>query len=116
MTSDGPAPQLLIAVEPRLFADTLARALDAEYDVVVTDCRTAGAADASQIHYDAAVVSDVLPDGVSVDRVLTLPAVSSGTGIGVLRTGARERAVAVGGLAAIADALRDGLEPAAVGE
>lgn len=117
MNSEG-APRLLVVAEPRLFADALARVLRAEYDVSIAAPDAATPDDAGSSHYDAAVLTaDArLPARTSVDRVLVLPSDHSGTGIGVLRTRAGERPVAVGGLAAVADALRHGLESSAVGE
>lgn len=117
MTTDAPVRRLLIAVEPRLLGDALARVLDAEYDVVVVDPSTPPPADANPLHFDAAVVSgEQVPTGTSVELLLRLPTGNTGTGLGTLRSDAGERRVAVGGLAAIADVLRDGVEPAGVGE
>lgn len=116
MTHDEPAQRLMIAVEPRLFADALARALRRDYEVVIADMSTWSSPPAEHTHFDVAVVSDRLPPGVSVDRVLRLPESGSGTGIGVLRSGAAERTVAIGGLSAIVAVLGDPLQPTTVGE
>ena len=116
MARDGATKRLLIAVEPRLLADTLARALGGDYDVLVADLATWHADLATEQHFDAAIVTDEpLPAGVSVDRTLVLAAPSPSPAVGVLRTAAGERTVAVAGLAALVAAL-DGLEPPAVGE
>jgi hypothetical protein len=108
--------RLLIAVEPRLLADTLARAFADDYDVLVADTATWHTDPATAQHFTAAIVTaEPLPEQTSVDRVLVLAAPSPSPDVGVLRTVDGERSVAVGGLAALAAAL-DGLEPPAVGE
>lgn len=108
--------RLLVAVEPRLLSDTLARALSGDYEVLAADPATWHDDDASSGHFDVAIVtSEALPPGVSVDRLLVLPAPSPSPDVGVLRTAAGSRQVSVGGLAAIAAALQ-GSEPTAVGE
>lgn len=116
MTRDVPARRLLVAVEPRLFADALARVLRSDYEIVVADVSTTSCPDHAPLHVDVAVVSGALPAGVSASRVLRLPEASSGTGVATLRTGAVERPVAVGGLASIVAVLGDPLEPTAVCE
>jgi len=116
MTRNDATKRLLIAVEPRLLADTLARALGGDYDVLVADTATWHADLATEQHFDAAIVTDEpLPAGASVDRVLVLAAPSPSPEVGVLRTVAGDRTVAVGGLSALVAAL-DGPEPTAVGE
>lgn len=116
MARTGATKRLLIAVEPRLLADTLARALGGDYDVLVADLATWRTDPATAQHFDAAILTDEpLPDGASADRILVLAAPSPSPEVGVLRTVHGERPVAVGGLAALLDAL-DGLEPPAVGE
>jgi hypothetical protein len=116
MTRHGATKRLLIAVEPRLLADTLARALGGDYDVLVADTATWHTDPATAEHFDAAIVTDEpLPVETSVDRVLVLAAPSPSPEVGVLRTVAGDRTVAVGGLAALMAAL-DGLEPPTVGE
>ena len=116
MARHGATKRLLIAVEPRLLADTLARALAADYDVLVADTATWRTDPASAQHFDAAIITEEpLPELASVDRVLVLAAPSPSPEVGVLRTAAGERSVMVGGLAAVVAAL-DGLESPAVGE
>ena len=115
MNRDEPAKRLLIAVEPRLFADALARALRTDYEIVVADVSQQPFPAAGPMHFDAAIVSDMLPPEVSVERLLRLPVASSGTGIATLRTGAVERPVTVGGLSSIVAVLGDP-KPTAVGE
>lgn len=116
MTRSEPAKRLLIAVEPRLFADALARALRTDYEIVIADVSAPASPVTEHAHFDVAIVSTELPAGVSVERLLRLPEASSGTGFGTLRTGAVERPVAVGGLAAIVSVLDDPLQPTTVGE
>ena len=116
MTRDEPAPRLLIAVEPRLFADALARALRTGYEIVIADLSTPPSPVVDPMHFDTAIVNDRLPPGVSAARWLRLPEASSGTGFGVLSTGALERPVAVDGLSAIVAVLGDPLEPSAGGK
>jgi hypothetical protein len=115
MTHTEQAARLLIAVEPPLFADALARALHTDYEIVIIDI-SSWSPPAAPVRFDAAIVSDQLPPGVSVDRLLRLPEASSGTGVGVLRTGTVERPVAVGGISSIVAVLGDPLEPSTVGE
>jgi hypothetical protein len=116
MTRSELAKRLLIAVEPRLFADALARALRTDYEIVIADVSAPAAPASEPTHFDAAIVSRQLPAGVSVERLLRLPEASSGTGFGILRTGTVERSVAVGGLAAIVSVLDDPLQPSTVGK
>lgn len=116
MAQNGTTKRLLIAVEPRLLGDALARALSADYEVLTADPATWRTDPATRQHFDAAIITEEpLPPGTSVDRVLVLPTPSPSPEVGVLRTVGGERPVAVGGLAAIAAAL-DGLESPAVGE
>src|SRR5919106_31373 len=116
MTCSEPAKRLLITVEPRLFADALARALRTDYEIVIVDVSAPASRAIEPAHFDAAIISTQLPAGVSVDRLLRLPEASSGTGLGTLRTGTVERPVAVGGLGAIVSVLDDPLQPSAVSE
>ena len=116
MTRHGATKRLLIAVEPRLLADTLARALGGDYDVLVADTATWQTDPATAQHFDAAIVTnEPLPPGTSVERLLVLEAPSPSPEVGVLRTVDGDRTVAVGGLSALVAAL-DGLETPAVGE
>lgn len=116
MAPDHAPKRLLIAVEPRLLADTLARALSGDYEVLIADTATWHTDPATAQHFDAAIVTDEpLPEGASADRVLVLAAPSPSPEVGVLRTVAGERTIAVGGLAALIAAI-DGSEAAAVGE
>lgn len=116
MIRHGATKRLLIAVEPRLLADTLARALDTDYEVLVADPATWQPGSASVQRFDVAITTtEELPEWASVDRLLVLPAPSPSPELGVLRTVAGDRPVAVGGLDAIVAAL-DGPEPSAVGE
>lgn len=116
MTPDSATKRLLIAVEPRLLADTLARALGEDYEILIVDTATWQSDPATAGHFDAAIVTDEpLPPGASVDRVLVLAAPSPSPEVGVLRTVAGDRTVAVGGLAALIAAI-DGSETPAVGE
>lgn len=116
MAPDRAQKRLLIAVEPRLLADTLARALNGDYEVLIADPATWHADSATAQHFDAAIVTDEpLPAGASADRVLVLAAPSPSPEVGVLRTVAGDRTIAVGGLAALVAAI-DGPEPAAVTE
>ena len=116
MTRDEPAKRLLIAVEPRLFADALARVLRTDYQIVIADVSQRSFPNAERMHFDVAIVSDHLPAEVSAERLLRLPEASSGTGVATLRTGAVERPVTVGGLSSIVAVLGAPLEPTAVGE
>lgn len=98
--------RLLIAVEPRLLADALARALGGDYEVLVADPATWRTDPATAGHFDAAIVTDPqLPPATSVDRVLALAAPSPSPDVGVLRTVTGDRPVDVGGLAALVAAL-----------
>lgn len=116
MAQDSATRRLLIAVEPRLLADTLARALGGDYEILIADTATWHTDPATARHFDAAIVTEEpLPPDTSVDRVLVLAAPSPSPEVGVLRTVAGERTVAVGGLAALVAAL-DGPEPTAVGD
>lgn len=116
MTSNGAAKRLLIAVEPRLLADTLARAMGTNYEVLTADPATWDSLSATPDRFDVAITTTPeLPAWATVDRLLVLPAPTPSSELGVLRTAAGDRTVSVGGLDAILAAL-DGLESPAVGK
>lgn len=116
MDRHGATNRLLIAVEPRLLADTLARALNADYEVLTADPATWETDSATRQHFDVAITTvEDLPAWVSVDRLLLLPAPSPSPELGTLRTPAGDRPVTIGGLDTIV-ALLDGLESPTVGE
>ncbi len=77
--------RIFLAVEPGLLEGALARLLrdDAQDEVVQVSRRGV----APQAGYDAAVVSDVLPEGVRADVVITLPDTRGSGGTGTVRSG-----------------------------
>jgi hypothetical protein len=96
--------RVLVAVEPRVLGDVLARLL--RHDHVDVD---ALAVDGGEVeppaagHYDAAVVTITLPDSVTADVVLELPDTLGNAGEGRLRQDAATTPVPVDGPAAIID-------------
>ena len=101
--SSSPPRRLLVAVSPRLLGDTLARALATatSFEVVVyTEDGVAAPGDANGA-FDLAVVSGDLPQGVTVDIVLSLPDTPTGAGIGRVRSGLSERDIVVDDIGAI---------------
>ena len=98
--------RVVVAVEPRLLADALARALErTDVDVVIhLDSRDVHVGTAE---FDLALVSgDTLPDGVGADVVVYLP--DGVTGDAVVQRQGDRRTARVGGLAAL-DRLIDDL-------
>ena len=92
---DPPRPRVLLAVEPLLLEGALFELLEkAGVDDVVT-MGDDPAADLSG-HYDAAVVTLTLPDGLDADLVIELPDAGGNSGEGrVVRAGAAQP-VAIG--------------------
>ena len=77
--------RILLAVEPGVLEGALARLLSARFDeVVMAGRRGAPAADGG---YDAAVVSDQLPEGVRAHVVITLPDTRGSGGAGTVQNG-----------------------------
>lgn len=90
---DTAGRRILLAVEPGVLEGALARLLSARFDDVVQVGRSGLRPPAGG--YDAAVVSDELPDGVLADVVITLPDTYGGGGTGTVRRGDDVRRVSI---------------------
>lgn len=90
------ARRILLAVEPGVLEGALAALLSAGFhDEVVQQGRVGlGAVGGG---YDAAVISDRLPDGVHADVVITLPDTRGSGGTGTIRSGGVVREVTISG-------------------
>lgn len=92
--------RIIIAVKPRLLADTLLRALERTgVRIVISVDGTS-----TQRHYDVAVVMESLPRGVSADAVITLPA-DGGPGEASVTTAEGTAAAGIADLPALVDTL-----------
>ena len=87
--------RILLAVEPGVLEGALARMLSAGFgDEVVQVGRSGLKAPGG---YDAAVVSDQLPEGVRADVVITLPDTRGSAGTGTVQEGQAVHDVTIGG-------------------
>lgn len=78
--------RILLAIQPAVLEGALAKMLAAgSGDEIVQVGRTGRQADDGG--YDAAVVSDLLPDSVRADVVITLPDTAGSGGTGTVRRG-----------------------------
>lgn len=96
--------RILLAVEPGVLEGALARLLSATFDDEVVQAGRSGRG-ASFGGYDAAVVSDQLPEGVRAEVVITLPDTRGSGGTGTLRTGGDVRDVAITGAERVVELL-----------
>jgi hypothetical protein len=95
--------RILLAVEPGVLEGALARLLSAGFhDEVVQVGRTGRTAPGG---YDAAVVSDQLPDGVRADVVITLPDTRGSGGTGTVTSGEAVQEVSIGGAERVVELL-----------
>lgn len=87
---------ILLAVEPGVLEGALAKMISAgSADEVVQLSRTG--AKHFESGFDAAVVSDQLPDGVRADVVITLPDTRGSAGTGTVRKGGVVEEVSITG-------------------
>ena len=91
---DALGRRILLAVEPGVLEGALARLLSARFDEVIQVGRSGLRAPAGA--YDAAVVSDRLPDGVEANVVITLPDTYGSGGTGTVKTGTVVHDVSIG--------------------
>ena len=77
--------RILLAVEPGVLEGALAKLLSAGFDDEVVQAGRSRLALGGR--YDAAVVSDQLPEGVAADVVITLPDTRGSGGTGTVRSG-----------------------------
>jgi hypothetical protein len=78
--------RIVLAIEPVLMQGALAKLLLEARDVEVVQLSGADPSD-FRGGYDAAVVSDRLPEGVRADLVITLPDTRGSGGTGTVRSG-----------------------------
>jgi hypothetical protein len=98
--------RVLVAVEPAILGDALAGVLGSEGDDVdVIDLRDASA-DGPAGHYDAAIVTVVLPHGIDADVVIELPDHLGNPGTGSVRHGRITARVHLDGIDDLLDVLR----------
>jgi hypothetical protein len=83
---EGSGRRIFLAVQPGVLEGALARLLSARCDDEVVQAGRRGLRDAGG-GYDAAVISDQLPDGVQADVVITLPDIRGNGGTGTVRSG-----------------------------
>ena len=100
---ERPGRRILLAVEPAVLEGALATMLSAgRSDQVV---QTGRGRQGSAEEYDAAVVSDRLPDGVRAGVVITLPDGRGNGGTGTIRSGDRVRDVEIAGAERVVELL-----------
>lgn len=97
--------RIMVAVNPRLLADTLVRALARPDVEVVLDPEDDRAGT-----YDLAVVSSALPPAITAEVVVTLPDPAAGTQGSITTVEGTEPAV-LGDLASLLEALNRFLRP-----
>ena len=85
-----------MAVEPGVLEGALALLLSAGSDDEVVQIGRVGIA-APDGGYDAAVISNQLPDGIRADVVITLPDTRGSGGAGTVRSGEVVHSVTIGG-------------------
>ncbi len=97
--------RIVLAVEPGILQGALAKMLStgcADDDVVQFDVSKISAFHG---RYDAAVVSDELPDGIEADVVITLPDTRGSGGTGTVTRGTLVEEVNISGAEAVIDLL-----------
>jgi hypothetical protein len=99
-----PCRRILLAVEPDLLEGALARLLARGRDDEVVQVGGRGRK-APGGGYDAAVVSDRLPDGVRADVVITLPDTRGSGGTGTVRSGELVEDVSIEGAERVVELL-----------
>lgn len=86
--------RILVAVQPGVLEGALANLLSVAFPHAVVQ---RGNGRLVRVRYNAAVVSDELPEGVQADVVITLPDTRGSGGRGTIRTGATVTEVPIGG-------------------
>ena len=101
--------RILLAVEPGLLEGALARLLSVALGDKVVVARGMHTPDAG---FDAAVVSDDLPEGVQADVVITLPDTRGSGGLGSVRSGQVVQEVSIPGAERVVELLEQYVRPA----
>ena len=102
MATSEPGVRVVVAVQPRLYADVLVRLLEEEgLDVVIYPERSGLEAEAGA--FDVAVVSAAVPGDVAAYVVIRLPATATAAGTGSVRVGGQEHPVDIAGPRMIID-------------
>lgn len=91
---ERPGRRILLAVQPGVLEGALAKLLS-EHDDDVVQVGRKGLRRLDK-GFDAAVVSDELPEGAWADVVITLPDTRGGAGVGTVRSGGVVREVSIG--------------------
>lgn len=101
---DGPGRRILLAIEPGVLEGALARMLSARFDDEVVQVGRRGLQGAGG-DYEAAVISDRLPEGVRADVVITLPDTRGSGGVGTITRGEVVSDVGIGGAERVVELL-----------
>ena len=101
---DRSGRRILLAIEPTVLEGALAKMLSvaSNDEVVQAGHRGVGVQDGG---YDAAVVSDRLPDSVRADVVITLPDTRGSGGTGTVTTGSAVHEVSIAGAERVVELL-----------
>jgi hypothetical protein len=83
---DRSARRILLAIEPGLLEGALAKLLSDTFEGEVVQLGSARR-EPSNGGYEAAVISDELPEGAHADVVITLPDTRGSSGFGTVRRG-----------------------------
>lgn len=97
--------RILLAIEPAVLEGALATMLSAGYHDDVTQLRRNGTT--AHGGYDAAVVSDVLPEGVHAGVVIVLPDTRGSGGRATVTTGDVVLEVTIGGAQGVVELLEE---------
>lgn len=98
--------RVVVAVEPRLYGDTLVRALTA-HDLDVTLYLDGGHLRVSGDGYDVALVSGTLPSDLDAEVVVRLPSGADGAGSAMVEVGEDRRSFRVDGPGDVAALVRE---------
>ena len=94
--------RILLAVDPGLLQGALARLLSAHGDDQIVEVSRTGLKN-SDGSYDAAIVSDDLPDGIRARVVITLPDTRGSGGRGTVRRGKVVDEVSISGAESVVE-------------
>jgi hypothetical protein len=103
---------ILLAVEPGLLEGALAKLLSDTFEGEVVRLGRAGG-EAPEGGYDAAVVSDELPEGVRADVLITLPDTRGSSGVGTVKRGELVDEVFIPGAERVLELLEEYVPPQA---
>ena len=96
--------RILLAVEPGLLQGALAKLLSVRGDDEIVEARRSGL-EGLESGYEAAIVSNELPDGVRAGVVITLPDTRGSGGTGTVRRGEVVHEVSIWGAERVVELL-----------